>query len=309
MIRLAVPFLAVVLVAAAAPGGGDIDALVRGFAGAPGWQRLDAADVDARLLPAFSLAGPGAMRPDAAASPLEKALLLLDTQEDEVPVSRIMLRYGQVVADGTPHAFVTVERYNLGAARRLQLIEEVGEADTPSEVEFAVGRPHVAWRIVTIPLMGQAAAVLEVSRREIPQTEAEHADCLGRPCLDLDAANDDFRKWADADPAIDVPSSYEPHGPDGLARPARAAAELSVTLGLSAGEGGDHHWTGPEQPEAARGSDPFLFMLLDTGLGQEWGTDAVAGRTLLDDDSVAALWSRRLEVEGALYWFDASDPR
>lgn len=284
------------------------DELAEAFVGAPGWERQDVGAVDEKLLSAFDAGGAGAMRPDGGASPLEKALLLIETQEPRLDMVRTMLRYGQALDGDTPYSFVTVERYNLGPARRLQLIDEIGEENVATEEEFGIG-PHVAWRIVTIPLMGNAAALIEASRREISGDEAAGADCLGRSCLDLTIVNDDMHNWSEADPVIDFASPYAERGPEGLARPARAAAELSATLGIAQGMGADYHWTGPEQPEAARGGEPFLFAMFDAGLAPEWAVDAVMGQTLLNDDSIAAIWRRRLEMEGAVYWFGAAEQR
>src|SRR5690606_24152350 len=161
---------------------------------------------------------------------------------------------------------------------------------------FGVG-PHVAWRMVTIPLMGNTAALLEVSRPEIPQSEAERADCVVGGCLDLSVLVDDHRGWQEQQREVDFPSAYVDRSADGLAVRARAAAELSATMWLASAEGGTIRWNGPEQPEAARGTEPFLFFYADTNAGQEFAVDAVLGQILLNDDSVEAVWERRLELE------------
>lgn len=280
----------------------ELDDAIGGFIDANGFVRQDAAAVDERLLSAFRQPT-GAMRPDEGTGPLEKALLLVESIEPGLPRTRTMLRYGQMTIGerATPYSFVTVERYNLGPATRVLVAEEYGEENTDTPEAFGVG-PHVAWRIVTMPLMGQTAALVEVSRREIPEAEAEAADCGGRGCLALDGTIDDARAWDDVEMQVTAATAYDPLGADGMTRPARAAAELAIAMGYAEDWDGKAYWTGVEQPEAARGTAPFLFGMIDAGLGQEVSVDAVLGQTLLNDDSVAELWMRRVEVPGAAFW-------
>lgn len=286
----------------------ELDDLVGGFINAPGWQIQSVDAVDERLLEMFSYGGQGAMRPDGEASPLEKALLLVDAMEPPLPRTRTMLRYGQHIADGTSYSFLTVERYNLGPAAHAQVVADVGAENAADAAEFGIG-PHIAWRAVTMPLMGNAAALVEVSRREIPEAEAEQADCIVGRCLDLSALIDNHRNWQEQPREFTFASPYLDRGPEGFAVPARTAAELSAAAGIASAEAGQAYWTGPEQPEAARGTEPFLYFYADNNAGQDWALDTMLGQTLLNDDSIEAMWERRLELEGSLYWFSAADRR
>lgn len=284
----------------------EVDEAMEAFASTDGFAPQDVDAIDARLLEAFVVTG--AMRPDGAASPLEKALLLVDALEPALPRTRTMLRYGQMADGGTPYAFVTVERYNFGPAIRQMVVEDFGEENTDEPEVFGVG-PHVAWRIVTMPLMGQTAGLVSAARREIGEDEAQAAECGGRGCLAFEPLPDDVQEWRESDPGVQIATAYPDRTAEDTAVPARVAAEMSVAAGLAEGAGGEPFWNGPEQPEAARGTAPFLFLTIDRDLGQETGTDAMLGQTLLNDDAVAELWHRRVEFPGAVHWMQAARPR
>jgi hypothetical protein len=76
--------------------------------------------------------------------------------------------------------------------------------------------------------------------------------------------------------------------------------------GLSEVQGTGLSWQGPEHPEAARGTEPFLFVTIDKDLGQDTALDAALGQTLLNDDAIAELWTRRIEFPGSVYWMNAA---
>ena len=284
----------------------EVDEAIEAFATTDGFAPQDVAAIDARLLEAF--VATGAMRPDGAASPLEKALLLVDALEPALPRTRTMLRYGQMLDGDTPYSFVTVERYNFGPAIRRMVIEDYGEENTDEPEAFGVG-PHVAWRIVTVPVVGQQASLVSVARGEISDRQAEATDCAGRGCLAFEPLPDDLHEWQETEAVIDMASPYEALTDDEVATPARIAAELAVAAGIAADHEGHMSWYGPEQPEAARDSEPFLLLTIDRDLGQETNMDAMLGQTLLNDDAVAELWNRRVEFPGAAHFMQAAVPR
>lgn len=303
--------LAAMLPCLVAPAAADeVDDAIAAFVQSDGFEPQDPDKVDEKLLSAF--AATGAMRPDGAASALEKAVLLLETHEAALPRARYAVRYGQMVQeaslDTVPVSFVTVERYNLGPATRRELVDSLGEDNVDTPEAFGVG-PHVAWRMVAMPLMGQTAAIMEVSRREIPEAAAASADCAGRPCLAPSVDPDAGFDWQEMDFEASMATAFAHQTPEGVATPARAVAELAVAAGFAEASGGEPHWYGIEQPEAARGAEPFLTVVVDAGLGQDTSVDAVLGQTLVNDDSIRELWLRRLEVPGQVYWLRSSVAR
>lgn len=305
--------LLAVLSFAAAPARADaVDDAVATFINEDGFAPDDVAELDVLLLKAFLPSG-GAMRPDEFAGPLEKSLLLVDTLEPRLPRVRYMLRYGQMIQDGTPVSFVTVERYNLGPTIRADVAAAYGEDNVDTPEAFGVG-PHVAWRIVTMPLMGQAAALMEASRQEIPDSEAALTDCAGRPCLSTDRLIDDLLPWQEYEADIDINTAFPSVNEAGASDPAFAAAELAVASGLSTVEGDKPYWNGPEQPEAVRFHEPFLFVTIDYDLGQDTMVDAMLGQTQLNDDSIEEIWHRRVQIPdvrppGLRYWMQATRQR
>ncbi|ODT47839.1 hypothetical protein [Devosia sp. 63-57] len=71
---------------------------------------------------------PNAMVPlDADISPFEKALLLTDLQEEPLPRLRYLLRYNQQTVDGVVLSLISVERFNLGPAIRVETALAYGE--------------------------------------------------------------------------------------------------------------------------------------------------------------------------------------
>lgn len=291
----------------ASAGAAEVDGAITTFVGEAGFDMQNVEAIDEKLLAAFASAA-GATRPDGEASPLEKALLLVEALEPALPRTRTMLRYGQMRDGDVPYAFITVERYNFGPAIRQMVIEDYGEENTDEPEAFGVG-PHVAWRIVTMPLMGQQAALVAVARGEISDREAEAADCAGRPCLAFEPLPDDLHDWRETQTAVDMASPYAAKTDDEVATPARIAAELAVAAGIGAVDDGRMGWLGPEQPEAARDNEPFLFVTIDRDLGQETAMDAMLGQTLLNDDAVEELWHRRVEFPGMVAFMQAATPR
>jgi len=288
----------------------EVDDAIAAFIDGDGFARQDPQAVDAKVLGSF--VHTGAIRPDGAANALEKALLLIDAMETALPRVRYMVRYGQMMQDDTPVSFVTVERYNLGPAIREMVAEDFGEENTSDPEEFGVG-PHVAWRLVAMPLMGQTAALLETSRREMRDDEAAGNDCAGRGCLSLDGPLQFVRDWYETPLEVDIAVAYPRSTDWGAPLPAFAAAELSVAAGLAQGDGGEPYWIGPEQPEAARGYEPFLLLTVDFDLGQETNVDAALGQTLLNDDALAEIWVRRNQysdtVDSPVYWLASTTER
>lgn len=289
----------------------EVDDAIAAFISKDGFQSQNVDAVDDKMMPLYK-ERPGAMRPDSSVNVFEKALLVTEAMEPSLPRVRYFLRYGQMIQDETPVSFVTVERYNLGPAIHKSVVEEYGAENADEPEAFGVG-PHIAWRIVSIPMMGSESAFLEVARREIPEAEAHARDCGGRGCLSLDVLTDEMQRWEEFEPGIDLAKRISVKTDRGAASPSVAIAELLMAAGLTGDASGEIAWYGPEHPEAARGSDPFIFVNIDFDLGQEANVDAMLGQTLLNDDSIAELWYRRMAIldmdDMPAYWQSASVER
>ena len=301
------------IVLAALPAHADeVDETIATFIGEDGHVAQDLGIVETELARQF-LPSTTAMRADQYASAIEKALLLVEAMEPALPRLRYMVRYGQMMQDETPVSFVTVERYNMGPAVRQSVIESYGAENAGDPEDFGVG-PHVEWRIVTFPLMGQAAGIISAARREVSDSEAAQVDCGGRGCLSDDTTMDDLQPWHEMETEIDIATAYPSVYESGASSPAFAAAELLTLAGLIEPDGDRPDWRGPEQPEAARFGEPFLFISIDFDLGQDTGVDAMLGQTLLNDDSIEDMWYRRIQfpgepAPGQRYWMQAAIER
>lgn len=238
---------------------------------------------------------------DRDVSPIEKALLLLDAQEEPLTRTRYLLRYSQRSLDGVPASFVQVERFNLGPAIRLETIEAYG-ADSVDEPEvFGVG-PHVVWRFVTTPSAGSAAALVAAGRMEIEETAAATRSCLGRTCLAFDTLDElaDWDEWVQMDEDLArtaYPAIIDIDGQE--LSPALQALELGIHAGLAEVGDAGITWTIPALPGPETGA-PVIALVIDRNLGQEIMSDAALGIALPDKESQER-WTR---ISGGV-WADA----
>ena len=235
------------------------------------WDRINASlpgDPDALFLPAAGL------------GPIPVALLALQSSEPALERVRYRLRYR--MADGSAsgdapssYSYVEVVRFNLGPAIRQDLVDAIGEEAVAGAEEFGVG-PHVAWRIVTRPVMGNRAIVVAAGRREIEASQAQVEACLGAPCADAVAVIETAVEWGDMVPVTDQSVG------------AGDAAVEAVTLLLGEVDGSEM------EPGAGSTGDPAwaIEAVVDVNLGQDEGVDAAYRQGGLMDDSVAALWQR-----------------
>ena len=236
------------------------------------WDRINASlpgDPDALFLPAAGL------------GPIPVALLALQSSEPALERVRYRLRYrmadaGSASGDApSSYSYVEVVRFNLGPAIRQDLVDAIGEEAVAGAEEFGVG-PHVAWRIVTRPVMGNRAIVVAAGRREIEASQAQAEACLGAPCADAVAVIETAVEWGDMVAVTD----------QSVGAGDAAAEAVTLLLGevdgleAEAGEGspGDPAWT--------------VEAVVDVNLGQDEGVDAAYRQGRLMDDSVAAIWQR-----------------
>lgn len=228
--------------------------------------------------------------PDADLDPLTRAILLLESREASLPHARYRIVYSMNASVDVPdaqHAYVDVTRFNVGPARRADLLMSVPDAQVAEPAEFGVG-PHVSWRFVMMPMMGSQAGLVYAGRNEVSEDQARRADCLGEPCLSL------------VDPSGPA-SGWQPQASPRLNPPAFACA---TSLGVSSAACGMRElWTSM----TAEGMDPlpykpqqahFVFVLsLNTG-GQEAALAALGKQSLVLDASVSKIWTQRYEVAG-----------
>lgn len=300
MNRLASLALAPVLALLALPAIGQemsLEDYVASFLDAPGFERQDVDLLNQRL--DANWLDTNGISPGGEVGPIEKAVLLAETAIGSIR-TRTAVAYAQLVTEQEgPVSFIEVEHYNLGPTIHAQTVAEYGEDDVADAVEFGEGE-HMAWRFVFQPLMGNTAILMGASAHVISDKAAAKAYCTSRPCLDLAFGLDDFAPWEEIEGTLPSwPSAYPPRFRD-IAIPAQAIAELAVLGYWANAENGTYQWTGGEHPEGIYGIQPWRYIGIDRNLGQDDGIDVVWQESLVNDDEIADVTFRRVEVPGAV---------
>lgn len=226
--------------------------------------------------------------PDADLDPITRAILLFDAKEASLPHARYRVAYSMNASFEVPEArqdYVEVTRYNVGPARRNELLAFVPEAQVAAPAEFGVG-PNVSWRFVMAPVMGTRAGLLHASRKEIPDAQAQAADCLGEPCLGLVDPVGPNMDWMPVQQAPLAPPAYAGKSDGDVARPARVIEELWTSM---SSEGMDDLPYTQEQP-------PFVLVVSWNTAGQDVAVSGLARQFPVMDDSVSEIWTQRYEM-------------
>ncbi|ODU88556.1 MAG: hypothetical protein ABT14_02455 [Pelagibacterium sp. SCN 63-17] len=289
--------------------GHSLDEQINAFIGAEGFERQDLLAIETGL--ANEWLDRTAIAPGGAVGPLEKAAMIATSAIDSIR-TRTAISYGELLVeeDGAPMpvSFIEVRHYNLGQIIRAETVEAYGEGDVADEAAFGLGE-HMAWRFVFQPIMGNTAMLVDASRRVISDKEATKDRCNDRPCLDTAALFDDIAQWDDIAGTLPSWPDLYPADMGGVATPAHAIAELAVLGYWANAEAGTYAWTGGEHPEAAQGIAPYRFIGIDRNLGQEDGIDTVWQETALNDDAIASIAFRRIDVAGTVYYLRTATPR
>lgn len=260
------------------------------FVAAEGFDILPIEHIEGAL--ADMLGGdPEAMIPaDAGISSIEKALLLIDTQEEPPVRVRYLLRYNQQTVDGVALSLVTVERYNLGPTIREEAIAAYGAENTAPPEDFGLG-PHVRWRFAMQPTAKVSALLLAASRQEISDKAATRASCLIRTCLAPEPL-DEYASWSEwvpheaPLPVVDYPAVadtwYIPYNAE--ISPAFLAVQLAVAAGIAEHTQDGVIWNMPER-QGGDTDTPTIALLIDRNLGQEITIDGALGVAKLGLDN------------------------
>lgn len=226
--------------------------------------------------------------PDADLDPLTRSILLVESSEVPLPHVRYRITYNMEASADVPEAqqsYIEVTRYNIGPARRDDLLKYVPGDQVADAAEFGVG-PHVSWRFIMAPIMGMRADLRHASRKEVSDTEARAARCLGEPCLSLADPSGPERGWKPASsPPLGQPA-YNNTNPAGVAQPARALQDLWASM---VSEGMDPLPYTAEKPQ-------FDFVVSSNTSGQDAAISGLARQSVVMDDSVSELWVQRNEV-------------
>jgi hypothetical protein len=283
----------------------DIDVDIASFVQAKGFTQADANGLEQDLSPLWF--DVDSVSPGGQVGPLEKAVIMATAAIGSTR-TRTAVSYGELILeeDGAPMAvsFIEVRHYNLGPTLHAETVAAYGAENTADIEEFGTG-PHMAWRFVFQPMMGNTAILLDASSRIISDKQASRDDCNGRPCLDVGAVMPG--EWEAIEGTLPTwPELY--HNTDGeLTTPAHAIAQLAVLGYWANSESGYYQWTGGEHPEAIADTTPYRFITIDRNLGQEAVIDTIWRETALNDDALSAISFRHVDVAGQVHLMRASE--
>ncbi|WP_155985554.1 hypothetical protein [Thioalkalivibrio sp. AKL17] len=223
--------------------------------------------------------------------PMTRALLILEGEEGPQVHARYRIRYGMDELGSfppkgctAPISFVQIDRFNMGPQRMKAL---------PREKTGEEPDPHVSYRMVLDTIQARTAWILRVSRAEIDDETAAAMSCLGISCLSMESPADQAPGSWETDPEAEMTLTppYDPMGPDGTHSPATVLDQLQVQHGcLGEQQNGGVRWSCPEPREAVGLGAPFIEVVIDVNLAQDFATQGVLRDADPGDDEIAALW-------------------
>ena len=226
--------------------------------------------------------------PDADLDPITRAMLLFESKEVSLPHARYRVTYSMNASTEVPearHNYVEVTRYNLGPARRNDLLGSVPDGQVADLEEFGVG-PNISWRFVMMPVMGIKSDVIYASRKEVTEAQAQAADCLGSPCLALIDPQGPDMNW-NSIPSPQLPAQvYSKNNNFELTAPTRVIEELWASI---SSDEMDILPYNKKQPQ-------FEFVVSQNTFGQNDSISALVKQFPVMDDSISEVWTRRIEI-------------
>lgn len=229
--------------------------------------------------------------PDADLDAVTRSVLLLESLESRLPHVRYQISYSIETAPDLPELrqdYVEIRRYNLGPARRADVLNYLAPEQVGDPEHFGVG-PHISWRFVLAPIMGLSANLMYASRRELSDEQAQQDSCFGEPCLSLISARASEADWVAIEPAVLPEASYDAYDEFDLARPARALEELWRILTVG----------GLDTMPYVHGEPQFVFIVSHNIDGQETSSQAWLKQKSVLDDSMAEIWIQRQQLDQA----------
>lgn len=177
---------------ASPPAQPDLDSVIAEFIDAG--EMRDVTELDGAL-PARQQADPSELRwPDADLPPLARAVEIFAAQDGYANHGRLWMteEHVEITPEGAGGpmrlSVIRLQAFNLGAARRDELIEFLG-ADVVAPPEAFGAGPDVEWRFVMRPVQGMRADLVAASRRDIAAGQA--SDCGPSACTSADPLDAD----------------------------------------------------------------------------------------------------------------------
>ncbi|HSH57594.1 MAG TPA: hypothetical protein VK965_06595, partial [Halomonas sp.] len=254
-----------------------------------------------------------ALMPDARLAAVTRAMLQFDFEEGIIQHPRYRITYhvrhtppGEQ-CDVIESAYIQITRFNLGPERYNEVIQSVDETLWPPRELFGT-QPHVSWRLVSIPAKYRGYATWQVSRRLLSDEEARVADCLGEPCLSLEASagptasqhSVPVEAWQPRQPRDHEPANYREPGYSWAPGPARVADLLYLEAT------GSYRNLDPSEGSSLERPEITMVISRDV-LGQESNTAGLLRRGGLMDHIAAEEWLRMWAMPDPMLGWEQRD--
>ena len=228
-------------------------------------------------------------------NPLTRALLMVQQAESPLERGRYRIRYG--MADMGPYppkgyttsiSFIQLDRLDLSDSGQ-----------------------HLSYRFVMGPVQNRTASLISLSRAPLSQGAAQALECIEVACTADDSAAASINAsrdgasdapWEDeASPDIAFAPPYALHRDTGTHSAAAVLDQLILEHGSYADPSQDYiRWRYPEfAPEGVTLAEPFIEVVLEVNMAQEFAVDGVLQESHLMDDDAAVIWHRVMSVASA----------
>lgn len=284
---------------------GSMMDLAQHYTDLDGYSGLDAQALERRFLEEAAGDDPNKFRAINRLGPLTRALLMLDAREGPQVHARYRIRYGMEQmgpyppkAYTTPLSFVQIDRFDMGPHRMKAL---------PGAADEDAAR-HVSYRMAMQTIQARTAEVISVSRAELTDAAAEGMRCLQVGCLDLASPAEQIpEEWEPSqdEGGIDFTAPYPMMTRDGTHSPAAVLDALIAQHGFLGNIGEETvTWSYPEPRPGLTFGAPFVEVVIDVNLAQDFAVDGVLRDSHLGDDALAVLWFHTASISSA----DPSEP-
>jgi hypothetical protein len=260
----------------------SLETLIHSFLDNEGYHRVDTQILSDTLLTNLDQPEETVFRADSNISPPGKALLIFEYMEPEASHYRFKINYVEKKVEAPPAAapvivsFIKIDRLNLGEAFRSHLKEIYGEENI-APVEYFNPGPHLSWRFVTRPVMGQSAHIVGASRKVISDRSVSAIDCMRQSCLETGSIIEKMLPWShETEIEIGFDPAYKKTS-NGLLSPSASTELLFLKTGAANISGPHFYWRGIIQSDFSCPSSeqqPQSIAILEHGLGQDITSDA-----------------------------------
>lgn len=268
--------------------------LARLYTGLDGFTHLEAEALDSELQSRLGQ-DEQAFHHISRMNPLTRALLLVQQAESPLEKGRYRLRYGMAdLGPYPPKGYTTSVSF-------IQL----------DRLDLSDSGQHLSYRFVMGPVQNRTASLISMSRASLSERVAQGLGCIEVACTaedsaaaSINASIDDTSDapWED-EASVDIAFQppYALHSDVGTHSAAAVLDQLILEQGFYADRAQNYiRWRYPEfAPEGVTLAEPFIEVVLEVNMAQEFAVDGVLQESHLMDDDAAVIWHRVMSVASA----------